>query len=300
MSKGSFPTIAVAAGKGGTGKTLIATSMALALQDRYPGCVQLLDCDVEEPNAHLLVRPTINHTEAVSILFPYVDKNKCDRCGKCAEVCQYSAIAVIRDNILTFPELCNGCGACAYVCPRRAIDEETYDIGAVMSGITPEGIEFHSGAIKVGVQRSGPVIKATKRHISDGKISILDSPPGTACPMQETIGESDFCILVTEPTPFGFSDLTAAVDTCEVLSVPCGVVVNRDGRTDPGIEEYCERQGIPLLLRILHDRRIAEAYSEGITLAAAMPEWKQRFTYCYDQIIQYIQKQTGGEENARI
>lgn len=300
MSKGLFPTIAVAAGKGGTGKTLIATSMALALQDRYSGCVQLLDCDVEEPDAHLLVQPKVNHTEAVSILVPYVDKNKCDRCGKCAEVCQYSAIAVIRDAILTFPELCSGCGTCAYVCPRRAIDEETLDVGAVMSGVTPEGIEFYSGAVNVGVQRSGPVTKATKRCISKGKISIIDSPPGTACPMQETIDESDFCILVTEPTPFGLSDLMAAVNTCKVLGVPCGVVVNRDGPTDPGILEYCQQQGIPLLLRIPHDRRIAEAYSKGITLAAAMPEWKEQFMHCYDQIIQYIEKQTGGEENARI
>lgn len=300
MKEQHSQTIAVAAGKGGTGKTLIATSMALALQDRSPGGVQLLDCDVEEPNAHLLMRPEIDRMETVVILVPCVDRNKCTRCGKCAEACQFSAIAVIRDAILTFPELCSGCGACAYVCPVRAIDEETREVGVVSSGRTPEGVEFHSGTVHVGVQRSGPVTKAVKQLIRQDMISIVDAPPGTACPMQETVEESDFCILVTEPTPFGLSDLKVAVDTCKALDVPCGVIVNRDGPTDPGIGDYCREQEIPLLLRIPQDRKVAEAYSKGITLTAAIPEWKEQFLSTYDDIVKRINALSGGDKHARV
>lgn len=295
-----LPTISVAAGKGGTGKTLIATSLALALNGRHPGGVQILDCDVEEPNAHLMLRPAIEHTETVSILVPCVNRAECDGCGICAQMCQYSAIAVIRDAVLTFPELCSGCGVCAYICPRRAIDEETREVGVVSGGRTPEGIEFHSGTVNVGVQRSGPVTKAVKRHIKPDAITIVDAPPGTACPMQETIEASDFCILVTEPTPFGLSDLKAAVDTCKALNVPCGVIVNRDGPTDPGIQEYCVEQEIPLLLRIPQLREVAEAYSRGVTLTAAFPEWKEAFLNTYDEITRMIETQVGGEEHARI
>jgi len=298
--KQHFPTISIAAGKGGTGKTLIATSFALALNDRHPGRIQILDCDVEEPNAHLLLRPTVEKSETVSILVPCVDRQKCDRCGLCAEACQYSAIAVIRDAILTFSDLCSGCGACVYVCPRCAIDEETRNVGVVSSGHTGDGVEFHNGTVNIGVQRSGPVTKAVKRLIDPDMISIVDAPPGTACPMQETIEASDFCILVTEPTPFGLSDLKAAVDTCNALAVPCGIVVNRDGPTDPGIAEYCNDQQIPLLLRMPQLREVAEAYSRGVTLTAAFPEWREAFLDTYDTITQLINTSIGGEEHARI
>jgi len=301
MSELCFPIIAVAAGKGGTGKTLIATSLALALNDRHPGKVRLVDCDVEEPDAHLLLGPCVHGVEKVSILVPSVDRSRCDGCGKCAAVCQNSAITVIRDAILTFPDLCNGCGACAYVCPRRAIDEETLDVGTVSSGCTSQGIEFHMGMVKVGTQRSGPVTKAAKRRISPGMITVVDAPPGTSCPMQETIEASDFCILVTEPTPFGLSDLRAAADTCDALAVPCGVIVNRDGPTDPGIAEYCRERRIPLLLRIPQSRRVAEAYSRGETLTAALPEWKQAFLDTYDEVVRMMRPhQVGGEQHARV
>ena len=296
----SLPVLSVAAGKGGTGKTLIATSLVLALNERHPGGVRILDCDVEEPNAHLLLRPEIASTETVSVLVPCVNKVRCDACGKCAEVCQYSAIAVIRDAVLTFPELCSGCGACVYICPRRAIDEEAREVGVVSSGRTPEGIEFHGGTVHVGVQRSGPVTRAVKRRISADMITIVDAPPGTACPMQETVESSDFCILVTEPTPFGLSDLGAVVETCKALNVPCGVIVNRDGPTDPGIEDYCLQQQIPLLLRIPQSREIAEAYSSGHTLTAALPEWKEAFLNTYDEIVRLTNTLSGGEEYARV
>ncbi|MGD8238801.1 MAG: ATP-binding protein [Armatimonadota bacterium] len=265
-------TISVAAGKGGTGKTLVATSLAAALNGQHPDDVQLLDCDVEEPNAHILLHPRIAERQPVHILVPQVDEAACTRCGRCAEACQFSAIAVIRDAVLTFPNLCSGCGACSYVCPVDAISEIERNVGALAIGGTTDGILFCEGRVNVGEQRSGPVTKAVKQHIHPGALAIIDAPPGTACPMQESIEGSDYCILVTEPTPFGLSDLRAAVDTCRSLGVPCGIVINRDGVGDAGVEQYCEQEGLPVLLRIPQRREIAEAYSRGETLTQAFPE----------------------------
>jgi len=288
------PTIAVAAGKGGTGKTLLATSLAVALAEnltsgparRGVSTVQLLDCDVEEPNADLLLQPRFISRRPVSIMVPQVSKTLCTLCGLCAQKCQFSAIAVIREVVVTFPELCCGCGVCAHVCPERAISEVQRPVGVVDLGRTEEGIEFVQGRMNVGEQRAGPVTRATKRFIEPQAISILDAPPGTACPMQETVEESDYCLLVTEPTPFGLSDLNAAVETCRSLHVPCGVIVNRD-RPQEGyqpLDEYCRAEGLPVLLRIPETREVAEAYSRGRTLARAFPEWAQPLREMYGQI----------------
>ncbi len=266
-------TIAVAAGKGGTGKTLVATSLALALQRKRDAGVQVLDCDVEEPNADILLRPEIERREPVHVLVPQVDLELCTRCGTCAEACEFSAIAVIRHAVLTFPELCAGCGTCTVVCPVGAISEVQRQVGVVHIGSVPGGIAFVQGRVNVGEQRSGPVTKGVKAQINDCAVSILDAPPGTACPMQETVEGSDYCVLVTEPTPFGLSDLRVAVDTCRVLEVPCGVIINRDGVGDGGVEQYCAAEAIPVLLRIPHERAIAEAYSRGETLVDAFSSW---------------------------
>lgn len=268
-------TVAVAAGKGGTGKTLLATSLALVLHRVYRGRVQLLDCDVEEPNCHLLGHPTIKQEQPVTVLAPQVDLETCTRCGQCARVCQNSAIAVIRQAVLTFPTLCSGCGACSYVCPVQAITEVPRKVGSIASGVMPAGLEFHAGSLNVGEAKSTPVIKAVKGKVRQDMISLLDAPPGTACPMQETIADSDYCLLVTEPTPFGQSDLRAAVETCRSVGVPCGIVINRYGSGFTGVEEYCEAEGLPVLAVIPQDRGIAEAYSHGEPILAQEPAWQR-------------------------
>lgn len=275
-------TIAIAAGKGGTGKTLLATSLAQALALEASEPVTLIDCDVEEPNAHVLLHPIHEETTEVSIPQPVVDTDKCTACGLCAQHCQFSAIAVLRGTVLTFPDLCAGCGVCSYVCPVGAITEVPRSVGVIVKGLAPVStaagngrVRFIQGRTHVGQQRSTPVIKAAKQFIDTAAITLLDAPPGTACPMQETVEDADYCILVTEPTPFGLHDLASAVETCRAFGVPCGVVINRDGiGSSADVEKYCADEGLAILWRVQHMREIAEAYSRGQTLLAAKPEMK--------------------------
>ncbi len=273
--------LSVASGKGGTGKTLVATSLALSLKDRLP--VQLLDCDVEEPNAHIFLKPEITAREAVCIPVPVVDEEKCTHCRLCAEVCAYRAIAVLKTRVLVFPQLCHGCGACAYLCPEHAITEQGNEIGVVEVGRS-DGVDFVHGRLTVGEAMASPVIRKVKEHIDPGKVAIIDVSPGTSCPVVESLRGSDFCLLVTEPTPFGLNDLVLAVEVTRKLSIPCGVVINRAGVGDGTVEEYCAGEGIPILLTIPLDTRIAGLYSRGQSLVEGMPEWRQRFLGMYDAI----------------
>ena len=195
---------------------------------------------------------------------------------------------MIRDAVLTFPDLCAACGVCAYVCPTGAISEIERQVGLLDQGVTPEGIHFVQGRLSVGDQRATPVTKATTAMIDDGMISILDAPPGTACPMQESIEPGDYCILVTEPTPFGLANLQDAVETCRRMELPCGVVINRDGSGAPGVAEYCAAEGIDILLCIPQDRKIAEAYSRGETLAHSFPEWRDELLRVYDNVSEFL------------
>lgn len=279
--------ISVASGKGGTGKTLVATSLALSLKDRKP--VQCIDCDVEEPNAHILLKPLLDHQEKVSIPVPYVDKDKCTYCGKCAEVCAYNAIAVWDKNVLVFPELCHGCGACTYLCPENAISEIDRETGIIEFGESA-GIEFVHGKLTVGEAMAPPVIREAKKHINRDKLVIIDVSPGTSCPVVETVKGSDFCLLVTEPTPFGLNDLALAVEMLGELDISCGVVINRDGIGDCKVEEYCRQRGIPILLRIPLDIKIAQLYSRGITLVQGIPQWQEAFVRLYNDIEQILRE----------
>jgi MinD superfamily P-loop ATPase len=277
--------ISVASGKGGTGKTLIATSLALSLGNGTE--VQFLDCDVEEPNAHIFLKPVIERREPVSIPIPQIDEQKCTFCGKCAEVCAYNALAVLKDRVLVFPELCHGCGACSYLCPEDAISEVEREIGVVEVGRSKQ-IEFIHGRLAVGEAMAPPVIRKVKEHVDPEKTVIIDVPPGTSCPVVEAVEGSDFCLLVTEPTPFGLNDLTLAVETVKKLNISRGVVVNRAGVGDRKVDEYCEQEGIPLLLHIPLDTRIARLYSQGISLVEGMPEWRDAFLKLAEDIRQQV------------
>jgi MinD superfamily P-loop ATPase len=273
--------ISIASGKGGTGKTLVATSLALSLKDKDR--VQLLDCDVEEPNVHIFLKPALTRSEPVCIQIPKVDEKKCTYCGKCAEVCAYNAIAVLPDRVLVFPELCHGCGACSYLCPEKAITEEPRETGVVESGHS-DGVEFVQGRLTIGEAMPSPLIRRVKEQANPDGVVIIDVPPGTSCPVVESIKDSDFCLLVTEPTPFGLSDLALAVETGRELNIPLAVVLNRAGVGDNKVEEYCRKENIPILLTIPLDTEIARHYSKGVTLAEGMPEWKERFLSLFERI----------------
>ena len=266
--------ISVASGKGGTGKTLVATSLALSLKDSEE--VQLLDCDVEEPNDHIFLKPEITGSKAVSIPVPKVDEAKCTLCGECAKVCAYHAIIVLGKHVLTFPQLCHGCGACSFLCPEKAIAEEDRETGIIEWGRS-DGVSFIHGKLNVGEAMAPPVIRKVKESAGCNRLVIIDVPPGTSCPVVEAVKGSDFCLLVTEPTPFGLNDLTLAVEMVKELNIPFGVVLNRAGVGDAGVQEYCKKENIPVLLTIPLETEIARIYSRGIPLVEGLPQWRTRF-----------------------
>ncbi len=276
--------VSIASGKGGTGKTSVAVNMALSI-----GNVQLLDCDVEEPNVHLLLKPKLNEEKPVYVSIPRINEEICDYCGKCAEFCQYNAIFVSSEKVLIFPELCHSCGGCSIICPRKAITEEKHRIGTLKLG-SARDLKLVYGELEVGEPMAVPVIREVKRHIASDKPIILDSPPGTSCPVIETVKGSDFCVLVTEPTPFGLHDLKITVQVLEDMGIPFGVVLNRAGIGDKKVYEYCGEKDIPILLEIPFQRRIAELYSRGIPFSLEMPEWKEKFEALVDEIEKRVGK----------
>jgi MinD superfamily P-loop ATPase len=270
--------IAVASGKGGTGKTTVSTNLALSLDN-----VQYLDCDVEEPNAAIFLNPEISEHLSVEIPVPVIDEEKCDYCRKCALLCAFNALVVLGDCTLLFPEMCHGCGGCVYICPQKAITEQNRKIGIVERGRAGD-IDFIHGLLNVGEPMAPPVIKKERSLIDDLKTVILDAPPGTSCPVIETIRDTDFCILVTEPTPFGLNDLVLAVETVRGIKVPFGVIINQDGIGDDEVDQYCNREDIPILMKIPWDRRIAEAYSRGEPAVRVFPEMKKDFQDVFEKI----------------
>jgi len=278
--------ISVASGKGGTGKTLVATSLALSLEEQ----VQLLDCDVEEPNAHVFLKPNFTKRESVYVLIPRVDEEKCTHCGECSEICAYNAIAAMKKKVLVFPELCHGCGACSYLCPEEAISEVGKEVGVVEIGHS-NSIQFAHGTLNVGEVMAPPVIRKVKEHANHEGTVIIDVSPGTSCPVVESIRGSDLCLLVTEPTPFGLNDLILAVEVLRKLDIPCGVVLNRAGVGDSGVEEYCLKENIPILLTIPLDTQIAGDYSRGIPLVEGIPQWRGHFLELFDRVRDMVQNE---------
>lgn len=270
--------VSIASGKGGTGKTTVATNLALSLGD-----VQLLDCDVEEPDVHIFLKPVIEKEIPATIPIPRVDKNKCTHCGKCGDACEFHAIVVVKDIVLNFDELCHGCGACAYVCPEDAISEVERRIGTIRLGKAGE-IQFGEGILNIGEPMASPLIKKEKTFMRNPGTVILDAPPGTSCPVIETVRGSDFCLLVTEPTPFGLNDLELAVGMAAKLGVPMGVVINRADVGDRGVWDFCEEQDIPILMEIPMDQHIAELYSRGIPFVKEIQEYKAAFRDLFKKI----------------
>lgn len=287
--------ISVASGKGGTGKTTVAVSLALSLSN-----VQLLDCDVEEPNAHLFLKYQIKEKRVVFIPVPKVDESQCNFCGKCAEVCTYNAVAVLKNKVLIFPELCHGCGGCSLFCPEKAIFEVDKEIGEVEIGKNGKNIDFVQGILKVGEARSSPLIREVKKYIDTDKEVIIDAPPGTRCSVVESIKRSNFCILVTEPTPFGLHDLTLAVDVLRKMEIPFGVVINRSDLGDKKVDAYCLKENIPILMRIPFSKEIAVAYSNGIPLVEEKTEYREKFKELFRSIKSYLGKIKKGVEAVNI
>lgn len=286
--------ISVASGKGGTGKTTIAVNLALSIDN-----VQFLDCDVEEPNAHIFLKPQIKEQKKAYIPVPEIDESKCVYCGKCAKVCVYNAIAVLsgqegkKGTTLVFAHLCHGCGACSALCPEKAIKEVNREIGVVELGDCGK-IDFAHGMLNIGEAMSPPLIRQVKDEINLKKTVIIDAPPGTSCPVVASVKGSDFCVLVTEPTPFGLNDLILAVEVLRKIKIPFGVVINRADLGNTKTEEYCKKENIIVLMRIPFKKEIAMAYSKGEPIVKVFPEYKKDFVQLYEQVIANIPNKKNG------
>jgi len=282
--------ISIASGKGGTGKTTVATNLAVSVE----GPVQLLDCDVEEPNAHLFLRPEILETQTVFTPVPEIDLERCDQCKKCMQICRFRAITVIGDMVLTFNELCHSCGGCMAVCPQGAIHEIGRELGVLEKGGT-NGVQFVHGRLRVGEAMAPPLIREVRKHIWADGLTLIDAPPGTSCPVIAAMKDTDFVLLVTEPTPFGLHDLQLAVEAVKILKIPMGLVINRADMGDDQVWSYAQDQGVPILMEIPFDRQIAESYSRGEMFALAVPEWQVRFR----NLVERIKTLTGKEASAQ-
>lgn len=275
--------ICIASGKGGTGKTTLATNLAISL-DRQ---VQLLDCDVEEPNAHLFLNPLIEKTEKITTPVPEVDMDKCSLCGKCDDICQFKAIVVIGETVLPFHELCHSCGGCTAVCPENAITETGRELGTLQIG-RRNGLRFVNGKLRVGEAMAPPLIKRVRSSAAPDGLTIIDAPPGTSCPVIAAMKDTDFILLVTEPTPFGLHDLKLAVGAVEKLGIPAGLVINRSDMGNDEVRQYAAAVGLPVLLEIPFDRKIAEAYARGDLLVEAIPGMKDRLVNLYERIVTIV------------
>lgn len=271
----------MASGKGGTGKTTVALNLARAVEEYMP--VHLMDCDVEEPNCHLFLKPDKPESFSVNIHMPEVDPNRCSLCGACAQACQFKAILRLADTILTFPELCHGCGACSLACKDKAITEVPQSIGHVHMAEVGD-IRLSYGELKVGSTLTPAVVRAVKKTVTDSPTVILDSPPGTSCPMVTAVKGTDFVILVAEQTEFGLHDLKASVTVLEQMRIPYGVVINRDGLGGTLVDDYCQTHEVPVLLRIPYHRRYAAAYAKGDLIVDIYPELKDKFLHLWQQV----------------
>ena len=277
--------ITVLSGKGGTGKTTIATNLALSLTN-----VQLLDADVEEPNSYIFLHPDFGEEyQQVLRKIPVIDSAKCSACRKCVDFCEYNALLLLQESILLVEEMCHSCGGCKYICPQDAIIEEDKEVGKLRVDKSCSAIEFWQGELNIGEASAVSVIEALKKNILEDKTVIIDAPPGTTCPTIAAIAETDYCILVTEPTPFGLHDLKMALELVRELAKPCGIIINRsEVVADKLIEDYAQSEGIKILTKIPFRKEIAQLYSQGIAFVEEMPYWKDKFEEVFSKIKQVI------------
>lgn len=275
--------LAVASGKGGTGKTTVSVNLALSIDDPM-----LIDCDVEGPNDHIFIRGEMEKLKDVSIPAPRFDTDRCTLCGKCADFCQYNAISMVGEKLLFFEELCHGCGGCSIICPVDAVWEVDHHIGIIEKG-GDASLPLYHGKLDISEPFGVPIIRELQALAEEGRNIIFDAPPGTACPAVETMRAADVCVLVTEPTPFGLHDLQLTVDVMKEIGTPYGVVINRDGIGDDSVEEYCRAEGIPVLMKIENDMDIARAYSRGIPIVDAKRGYKDRFRELFDRAREMVE-----------
>jgi MinD superfamily P-loop ATPase len=278
--------IAIASGKGGTGKTTVSASLTHV----WPRPVVAVDLDVEEPNLHLFLKPQITHRDDAFLEIPEADESKCTHCMACVDICQFKAITVMADTLLIFPEMCHGCGGCLAVCPEGALRPGQRKLGEVSRGKV-EDVEFIMGRLRVGEAMSPPLMRVVKRHLDDvceGREPdvIIDAPPGVSCPAVSAVMDSDLIVLVTEPTPFGNYDLQLAVKAFSTMGIPMVVVVNRDGLGDRAVYEFCRRRNLPILAKIPYDSDIARSYANGRIIAAESPALTALFTDMATRILE--------------
>ena len=278
--------IAIASGKGGTGKTFVSTNLAFALSET--GQVSLVDCDVEEPNSYLFLNPEIKEQQDITIKVPVIDNSKCTGCRLCSTHCEFHALITVKDKTYVFEDLCHGCGFCMRICPEGAIGEKDKVIGEFSYGFVGS-MDFYMGKMRVGTELATPVIRFVKNQVKDKGVVIFDSPPGTSCPVVETIEDCDFVVLVTEPTPFGLNDLRLAVEAVKSLGLRFGVVENRAMEGVNIVRDYLAENGIPLLSEIPLDREIAEVYSHGKLVVREIPSYRDRFLKIYDEILKRVE-----------
>ncbi len=273
--------ISVASGKGGTGKTTVATNLAVSLKQK----VQLLDCDVEEPNAHLFLNPVIEKKESVNAPVPQIDLTKCTFCRKCMEICRFGAIAVLKNDVIIFDNLCHSCGGCFEICPENAVFEKERSLGGIEHGAINH-ISFIHGRLDIGQVMVPPIIKKVRSFTDPGQVTIIDAPPGTSCPVIAAMNKADFILLVTEPTPFGLHDLKLAVETVKILDIPYGLVINRAGVGNDDVRKYAKKEDLPILMEIPFDKRIAQIYSNGHIFSDTLPGYREKFQALFHTIAQ--------------